>query len=102
MTLWHNDVLTFCLHQPHPFCMAGPSDQILKVLKLIDWFTMSRPGEDDLFLPPLKTPFDMTDEAEHMLEALTIENQEFQQKFFYYTPRFIGANFYLLSLMHFS
>ena len=73
---------------------------------------MSGPWGHKLFPPPLKS-INMVDEAEDLREVVTWEKQEFQENlsgrgkscifnFSYSTPRFIGANFYLLYFLHFS
>ena len=62
--LWHTDVLTSCKYFPtfdfinhilFSKSMAGPSDEILKVLKLNDQFAMSKPGKAEIFPPSLKS-----------------------------------------------
>ena len=58
--------------------MAGPSDEILKVLKLIYQFAVSKLGKVKLFTPPLES-VNMFDKAEKPRKVLGSGNQEFQE-----------------------
>ena len=58
--------------------MAGHSEQILKVIKSFNQFTVSESGQDELFIVPPIHHFNMADKAECIWEGLAHENQEFQ------------------------
>ena len=99
----------FISHIPFSFSkssIAWCSDSLAPIIEWLDWLTLSELEQGEWF-PPFLELVDMEREEQDVCEVLAQENWKFQENlavevsqaylaFFYYIPRFIGANFFLL------